>query len=325
MQSSRAVITGVGSALPARRVSNNDLPEHLDTNDAWIRERTGICYRHLADDTETTGTLATEAARKALAHAKISADDIDLIIVSTSTPDLTMPSTACLVQGAIGNTRAAAFDLNAACSGFVYGLNVANAMLQNGQASKALVIGAETMSRIVDWQDRSTCVLFGDGAGAVVLESRADSAHGILACRMQSDGAQQGLLRTSGGISRTQQAGHLHMEGKEVFRNAVDKMGGGLEPLLKDAGLALDDVRFVIPHQANARIIQAIAKKTGLSQDRFIMTLDRHANTSAASIPLALSVAVEENRLSDGDILALPALGAGLTWGACIIKWLQHT
>ncbi len=325
MQSSRAVITGVGSALPARRVSNDELPKHLDTNDIWIRERTGICYRHLADDTETTGTLALEAARRALAHANLSANEIDLIIVSTSTPDLTMPSTACLVQGELGNTRAAAFDLNAACSGFVYGLNVANAMLQNGQATRALVIGAETMSRIVDWEDRSTCVLFGDGAGAVVLEARADSAYGILACRMQSDGAQQALLCTSGGISRTQQAGHLHMEGKEVFRHAVDKMGGGLEMLLKDADIAFEDVRWVIPHQANARIIQAIAKKTGLSQDRFIMTLDRHANTSAASIPLALAVAVEENRLSDGDILALPALGAGLTWGACIIKWMQHS
>jgi 3-oxoacyl-[acyl-carrier-protein] synthase-3 len=325
MQASRAVITGVGGALPARRVSNDELPAHLDTNDTWIRERTGICFRHLADDTETTGSLAEQAARKALAQANLSADDIDLIIVSTSTPDLTMPSTACLVQGALGNTRAAAFDLNAACSGFVYGLNVANAMLQNGQASKALIIGAETMSRIVDWQDRSTCVLFGDGAGAVVLEARTDTQGGILACRMQSDGAQQGILRTNGAISRTQQAGHLHMEGKEVFRHAVDKMGGGLELLLEETGLTLDDVRWVIPHQANARIIQAIAKKTGLSQDRFIMTLDRHANTSAASIPLALSVAVEENRLSDGDILALPALGAGLTWGACIIKWVQHT
>jgi len=319
--SKRAVVRSVAAALPVKTMLNADLPSHLNTSDSWIRERTGILQRHIAGDGETTASLAALAAQQALAKANLNAADIDLIIVSTSTPDLTMPSTACLVQAEIGNTGAAAFDLNAACSGFVYGLTVANAMLISGQVKRALVIGAETMSRVVDWNDRGTCVLFGDGAGAMILEAQDGAQNGILASHIESDGSFAPLLKTTQGVSKGGAAGVLTMEGKEVFRHAVDKMGGALEPLLTRVGLTLADVDWIVPHQANARIIQSIAKKTGVEESRFLMTLDRHANTSAASIPLALSVADDEGKLTSGTILALPALGAGLTWGACIIRW----
>lgn len=324
MMQRRSVIRAVAGALPARTVTNADLPVALETSDDWIRERTGILQRQIAGEGESTASLATLAAQRALEAAQLTASSIDLIIVCTSTPDRTMPSTACLVQAEIGNEGAAAFDVNAACSGFVYGLTLANAMLVSGQATRALVIGAETMSRIVDWNDKRTCVLFGDGAGAAILEAQPledASESGILACHIESNGAFAPILQTTGGVSLTGAAGVLQMEGKEVFRHAVDKMGGGLNLLLDKANLSLDAVTWVVPHQANARIIQAISKKTGITESRFIMTLDRHANTSAASIPLALSVANDEGKLKKGDILALPALGAGLTWGGCIIRW----
>lgn len=324
MAALQTVVRAVAAALPAKTVTNAQLPEHLNTSDSWIRERTGILQRQIAGEGESTASLAALAAQQALEKAGMSEDAVDLIIVATSTPDLTMPSTACLVQAEIGNHCAAAFDVNAACSGFIYGLTLANAMLCSGQAKRALVIGAETMSRVVDWNDRGTCVLFGDGAGVMLLEAQEASAaqgRGILACEIASDGQYAPILKTSKGVSLGGQAGVLQMEGREVFRHAVDKMGASVEHLLAKAGLSMDDVKWIVPHQANARIIQAIAKKTGVDESRFIVTLDRHANTSAASIPLALSVAQDEGKLSAQDILVLPALGAGLTWGGCIIRW----
>lgn len=316
-----AVVIGLGAGLPKRVVSNNELPEHLDTSDEWIRERTGIRQRYLAGEDETTASLATLAARQALEDAGIDADALDLIIVSTSTPDTTMPSTACMVQSNLGNHGAAAFDLNAACSGFVYGLQMAYAQIQSGLAKRAMVIGAETMSRIVDWDDRRTCVLFGDGAAAMILEAQENSNRGILGCQVAADGSFGDILGTDGGVSSTQTAGHLHMEGKEVFRHAVDKMASAASDMLTEVGLTLDDVDWIVPHQANARIIQSIAKRMKIKQGRFIMTLDQHANTSAASIPLALCDAKANDLLQRENIIALPALGAGLTWGCCIIRW----
>ena len=318
-----AQVRAIAAALPAKTVANAELPEHLNTSDSWIRERTGILQRHIAGEGESTASLAALAAQQALEKAGMGANDVDLIIVATSTPDLTMPSTACLVQAEIGNQGAAALDLNAACSGFVYGLTIANAMLVSGQATRALVIGAETMSRVVDWNDRGTCVLFGDGAGAMLLEAAPCEAQGrgILACEIASDGQFAPILKTTQGVGLGGQAGALMMEGREVFRHAVDKMGAAVGSLLAKAGLSMQEVTWIVPHQANARIIQAIAKKTGVDESRFIMTLDRHANTSAASIPLALSVAQDEVKLQKKDILVLPALGAGLTWGGCIIRW----
>lgn len=316
----RAVMIGVGASLPRKVVTNDELSQTLDTSDEWIQGRTGIRQRHIASDGETTASLATQAARQAMDDANISADSLDMILVATSTPDTTMPSTACLVQSALGNHRAAAMDLNAACSGFVFGLHMANAQIRSGAAKRVLVIGAETMSRIVDWSDRGTCVLFGDGAGAIILQAQEKTDRGILDCRIFSDGAEHTILGTNGGISQTQTAGHLQMNGKEVFRHAVDKMSCAFQEIMSDLNLAEGAIRWVIPHQANTRIIQSIAKKLGLSQDRFIITLDQHANTSAASIPLALADAKEKNLLRNNDILALPALGAGLTWGCCIIK-----
>lgn len=317
----RSVAIGLGVALPKHCVPNDALPAHLDTSDEWIRGRTGITQRYLASEGETTVSLATQAAHKALSDAGLQPHEIDLILLATSTPDQTMPSAACLVQAGLGNQHAAALDVNAACSGFVYAMTLANAMLQTGQAKRALVIGAETMSRIVNWQDRGTCVLFGDGAGALILEAQEGSDRGILTASISADGGQHSILGTDGGISTTQQAGHLFMQGKEVFRHAVDKMASAFESVVATAGLTSDAIDWVIPHQANARIIQSIAKKSGLPEERFIMTLDRHANTSAASIPLALNAGVEEGRIKPQNILAFPALGAGLTWGCCIIRW----
>ena len=317
----QAVAIGLGAGLPERVVRNDELPEHLETSDAWIRERTGIMQRYLAGEGETTASLATKAAKEALQNASCSAADIDSIIVATSTSDRTMPSTACLVQANIGNSGAAALDVNAACSGFVYGLQMAYGQFAMGLAKRALVIGAETMSRIVDWNDRRTCVLFGDGAGALILEAQENTDRGILGCQIAADGNHSDILQTDGGISLSQSAGHLHMDGKEVFRHAVDKMAGAAQATLDKAGLSFEDIDWIIPHQANARIIQSIAKRMKLPTEQFIMTLDRHANTSAASIPLALHVGVQEGKIQPGNNLVLPALGAGLTWGCCIIRW----
>lgn len=321
----RAVILSCGAALPRKLVRNADLPADLETSDEWIRERTGILQRYIAGEGETTASLATHAASDALGE-QIDPESIDVIILSTSTPDAVMPSSACLVQAEIGANRAAAFDLNAACSGFVYGLNLSQALLTSGQAKRVLLIGAETMSRIVDWSDRRSCILFGDGAGAMILEAQHEStqpatqAAGILACMMLSDGRFSSILQTDGGISSTRQVGLLAMQGREVFRHAVDKMSEAIVCTLEQAGLTLDQLDWIVPHQANWRIMQAIAKKIGVSESRCISTVSHHANTSAASIPLAFTQSYRDSCFKKGDIIAFPALGAGLTWGCCIIK-----
>lgn len=317
-----AVITGVGSYLPEKVMSNHDLAQMVETSDEWIRERTGIIQRHIAVEGEHTSDLATRAAIKALKAAGISAADIDMIVVATSTPDLTMPSTATLVQRKLGAKQGIAFDMAAACSGFVYGLGVVNAALQSGLAKKALLIGAETMSRIIDWQDRGTCILFGDGAGALVLEARDNTNAGVLGVKLNADGNFSDILATNGGISANKLAGHLFMQGQEVFRHGVEKMSSASTELLAECGLQREDVAWFVPHQANARMIQSIARKLNVAPEKFIVTLTHHANTSAASIPLALDAGVCDGRIKAGDIVATPALGAGLTWGCCIIKWV---
>jgi 3-oxoacyl-[acyl-carrier-protein] synthase-3 len=318
----RSVIVATGSYLPARVVSNDELAEKIDTSDAWIRERTGIITRHLAAENETTSDMAIAAARAALAQSDLDAAAIDGIVVATSTPDTTMPSVATKVQAALGIAGGPALDVAAACTGFVYALAVAEGWLQTGLATKVLVIGAESMSRIVDWSDRTTSILFGDGAGAVILaRDEHEKKRGILAIKLEADGKFGGILGTNGGISTTQTAGYLFMEGQEVFRHGVEKMASVTRDTLAKAGLALSDVTWVVAHQANARMITAIARQLKLPPEQCIVTLDRHANTSAASIPLALDVASRDGRLKKGDIIALPALGAGLTWGCCVICW----
>lgn len=320
----RAVITGTGSALPARRVSNAELAEQVDTSDEWIVERTGIRFRHLAGEGETTGTLATDAARAALEAAGRVPDDIDLIVLATATPDQTFPATATKVQAMLGATDCVAFDVAAVCSGFLYAVQVADSMLRTGVHRRALVIGAETFSRILDWNDRTTCVLFGDGAGAIVLEGQeteADGGRGILATRLHSDGRYNDLLYVDGGPSTTGTVGKLRMKGREVFRHAVTNLSAVMTESLGIAGLAADDVDWVVPHQANARILDATARKLGLAPDKVVVTVDRHANTSAASVPLALDVAVRDGRVKPGDIVVLEAMGGGFTWGAAVLRY----
>ena len=319
-----SVVTGCGGYVPERVLTNADLESMVETNDAWIRERTGIAQRHIAAEGEYTSHLATHAARAALDDAGVDPASVDVVILATSTPDETLPGTATKVQYALGCAQAAAFDMQAACSGFVYALSVANALIRSQQARTVVVIGAETMSRVVDWKDRGTCILFGDGAGAVVLqaqEQQGDRPRGILACHMAADGAQHGILHTNGGISSTRGAGHLLMQGQEVFRHAVVKMVDSTLIALESAGLGAQDVDWLIPHQANARILAYCAKKLELPEDRLVMTVDRHANTSSASIPLALSFANASKKIKSGNIVVMPALGAGLTWGTCIIRW----
>jgi len=316
-----SVVTGCAAYLPERIMPNSELEAMVETSDAWIRERTGIAQRHIAAEGETTSDMATQAAKRALEKAGVSADEIDTIIVATSTPDKTMPSTATLVQQKLGNHGAAAFDVAAACSGFVYGMSIAHGLIASGQSKKLLVIGAETMSRIIDWEDRGTCILFGDGAGAVVVEAQDNTDRGVKYCRMQADGAHADILNTTGGVSSTQEAGTLFMSGREVFRHGVEKMANAVIAGAEQAGIALEDIDYVVPHQANIRIINSIAQKLGLREDQGIVTVDKHANTSAASIPLALAHACDEGLIKQGKILAMPALGAGLTWGCCIIKW----
>ena len=316
-----SVVTGCAAYLPERIMPNSELEAMVETSDAWIRERTGITQRHIAAEGETTSDMATQAAKRALEKAGVSADEIDTIIVATSTPDKTMPSTATLVQQKLGNHGAAAFDVAAACSGFVYGMSIAHGLIASGQSKKLLVIGAETMSRIIDWEDRGTCILFGDGAGAVVVEAQDNTDRGVKYCRMQADGAHADILNTTGGVSSTQEAGTLFMSGREVFRHGVEKMANAVIAGAEQAGIALEDIDYVVPHQANIRIINSIAQKLGLREDQGIVTVDKHANTSAASIPLALAHACDEGLIKQGKILAMPALGAGLTWGCCIIKW----
>jgi 3-oxoacyl-[acyl-carrier-protein] synthase III len=316
----RAVIAGTGSALPAARVSNAELAERVDTTDEWIVARTGIRFRHIAAEGETTATLATTAARRALEAAGIAANDIDLIVLATATPDQTFPASATKVQAALGIDDCIAFDVAAVCSGFLYALSVADSMIATGAAQRALVIGAETFSRILDWEDRTTCVLFGDGAGAIVLEAR-DGQAGILASKLHADGRYNGLLYVDGGPSTTGTVGKLRMKGSEVFRHAVGNLASVLTEVLDSAELTAADIDWVVPHQANARILDATARKLGLPAEKVIVTVDQHANTSAASVPLALDVAVRDGRIKRGDLLVLEAMGGGFTWGASVIRY----
>ena len=318
----RSVLVGTGSALPKRAVSNAELAQTVDTSDEWIVERTGIRNRHIAGEGETTSTLATEAARNALAAAGLTPADIGLIVLATATPDQTFPATATQVQHALGCNGGVAFDVAAVCSGFLYALGVADSLLRTGMAQRALVIGAETFSRILDWDDRTTCVLFGDGAGAVVLEARdvAEDGPGILATRLHADGAHNGLLYVDGGPSSTGTVGHVRMKGPEVFRHAVVNLAQVLREVLADQGLTCADIDWVVPHQANQRILDATARKLGLPPEKVVVTVDRHANTSAASVPLALDTAVRDGRIKPGDLVMLEAMGGGFTWGASLLR-----
>lgn len=319
--STRSVITGTGSALPPTVVTNADLAGRLDTSDEWIVERTGIHQRRIAADGVKTSDLAVEAAEKAMAAAGVTAADIDLIVVATATPDDTFPATATRVQARLGVSRGAAFDVAAVCSGFVYALTVADALLRTGAHSRAIVIGAELFSRILDWEDRATAVLFGDGAGAVVLESRNDNDRGILAARLHADGRHGNLLYVDGGPGSTGTVGKLRMKGREVFRHAVTNLSSVMGEVLEDAGIAPGEVDWVVPHQANARILEATARKLGLPMERVVMTVGAHANTSAASVPLALDAAVADGRIKPGDICLLEAMGGGFTWGAVLLRF----
>ncbi len=318
----RAVITGSGSALPKNCVTNADLEERVDTSDEWIVERTGIRQRYIAGEGETTSTLATEAARKALDDAGVDASEIGLIVLATATPDHTFPATATQVQSALGCRGGVAFDVQAVCSGFLYALGTAESLLRTGMAKKALVIGAETFSRILDWEDRTTCVLFGDGAGAVVIESREVEADGpgIIATKLHADGAHKDLLYVDGGPSTTGEVGKLRMKGREVFRHAVVNLADVLNEVLDDASIVADDIDWVVPHQANARILDATARKLGLSPDKVVVTVDQHANTSAASVPLAFDVARKDGRIKEGDLVMFEAMGGGFTWGAALAR-----
>ncbi len=316
----RSVIAGTGSALPKRRLDNAELAETVDTSDAWIVERTGIRTRHIAGEGETTATLARDAALRALAEAEIEPGDVDLIVLATATPDQTFPSSATKVQAMLGIDDCIAFDVHAVCTGFLYALSVADSMIRAGTATTALVIGAETFSRILDWEDRATCVLFGDGAGALVLRAE-DGERGILATRLHADGRHNDLLFVDGGPSTTGTVGKLRMKGREVFRHAVVNLAEVLNEVLSAAGLQSSDVDWVVPHQANARILDATSKKLGLPPEKIVVTVDRHANTSAASVPLALDTAVRDGRIQRGDIVVLEAMGGGFTWGAAALKY----
>jgi 3-oxoacyl-[acyl-carrier-protein] synthase III len=316
----RAVIRGTGSALPKKRVSNAELAETVDTSDEWIVERTGIKFRHIAGPDETTATLAAEAARAALDAAGMTPEDIDLIIVATATPDQTFPATATKVQYLLGVHGGVAFDVAAVCSGFLYAFSVAESMIRARSAKNALVIGAETFSRILDWEDRTTCVLFGDGAGAVVLCAEEDSDRGVLACNLHADGRYNELLYVDGGPSTTGTVGKLRMRGQEVFRHAVVNLADVLKESLAQAGVDPTEIDWVVPHQANKRIIDATARKLKLPAEKVVLTVDQHANTSAASVPLALDVAVRDGRILPGHLIVLEAMGGGFTWGASVVR-----
>ena len=321
----RAVVKGVGHYLPQRIVPNSEFEATLDTSDEWIRTRSGIERRHFAAEGETTSDLAANAARAALASAGLEADDLDTIIVATSTPDLTFPSVATMVQERLGMTRGFAFDVQAVCAGFVYALANANALIVSGQANRVMVIGAETFSRIMDWTDRSTCVLFGDGAGALILEAsdgegtKAD--RGILAADLHSDGRYRDMLYVDGGVSTTGTSGHLRMQGNALFRQAVEKLTATADAALEKAGLSHDDVDWIVPHQANIRIIAGTAKKLGVPMERVVLTVADHGNTSAASIPLALSVGVERGQIKPDELIVIEAIGGGLAWGSVVLRW----
>ena len=321
----RAVVRGVGHYLPDRVVPNAEFEAKLDTSDEWIRTRSGIERRHFAAEGQTSSDMGARAARSALADAEMTADQIDTIIVATSTPDMIFPSAATMVQDAIGMTQGFAFDVQAVCAGFVYALTNANALILSGQAKRVLVIGAETFSKIMDWTDRGTCVLFGDGAGALVLDADesgtgANTDRGILASDLHSDGRYRDLLYVDGGVA-TQNTGHLRMQGKEVFRHAVQKLAATAHSSLEKAALTAEDVDWIVPHQANLRIIKATAQKMGLPMENLVVTVQDHGNTSAASIPLALSVGKARGQIKQGDLLVTEAIGGGLTWGSVVLRW----
>ena len=321
----RSVVLGCGSYLPARILSNDELAQSVDTTDEWIVQRTGIRERHVAAPGEVTSDLAINAAKAALAHAHVDADSIDLIVLGTSTPDQTFPATAVTVQAALGITRGVAFDLQAVCSGFVFALSVADSMLRSGTHKRALVIGAETFSRILDWNDRTTCVLFGDGAGAVVLEAQEQPGtsddRGVLTTHLRSDGRHRAKLYVDGGVSSTQTTGHLRMEGREVFKHAVAMITDVIEDAFEATGASAADIDWFVPHQANKRIIDGSAHKLGIAPEKVVITVDRHGNTSAASIPLALADAVADRRIKRGNLILLEAMGGGFTWGSVLLRW----
>lgn len=321
----RAVVRGAGHYLPARVVENAEFEATLETSDEWIRSRTGIERRHFAAEGETTSQLAIKAAEKALAQAGMTADQIDAIVVATSTPDFTFPSVATMVQAGLGSTTGFAYDVQAVCAGFVFALTNANGLIVSGQARRVLVIGAETFSRIMDWTDRGTCVLFGDGAGALVLEAVEEEGtsadRGILATDLHSDGRYREILYVDGGVSTNGQAGHLRMQGNAVFKHAVQKLAETAHTALDKAGLTSADVDWVVPHQANLRIISATAERMGLSLDKVVQTVQDHGNTSAASIPLALSVGVERGQIKEGNVVVTEAIGGGLAWGSVVLRW----
>jgi 3-oxoacyl-[acyl-carrier-protein] synthase-3 len=321
----RSVIRGVGAHLPKRIVTNDDLARRIDTRDAWIKERTGIEQRHIAEDGELTSDLGIAASHQALVRAGIDPIDIDLVVCATSTPDRTFPATAVRIQSGLGVTKGAAFDVQAVCSGFVYALAVADNFLRAGQFKRAIVVGSETFSRILDWEDRSTCVLFGDGAGAVVLEAQTQLGsredRGILATRIRSDGRFEDLLYVDGGPGSTKTTGHLRMNGREVFRHAVQKISGVIEETLVMTGYAADEIDLYVPHQANKRILDGIAKRLGIPHEKIVVTLAKHGNTSAASIPLALNQAFEDHRLTERRLVLMEAMGGGFTWGAALARW----
>ena len=321
----RSIVRGCGAYLPARIVSNDELARRIDTSDEWIVQRTGIRQRHVAADGEYTSDLATKAAERALAAAGMAGSDLDLIVLATATPDHTFPATATKVQARLGMRRGAAFDVQAVCTGFIYALSVADNAIRAGQAKRALVIGAETFSRILDWNDRGTCVLFGDGAGALVLEAGPDeggsAGRGILSTHLHSDGTGYQLLYVDGGPSTTQTTGLLRMEGREIFRNAVQRLAEVVDEALTANRLGADSVDWLVPHQANRRIIDAMGKRLGLPPEKVVVTIERHANTSAASVPLALAEAHADGRIKPGQLLLLEAMGGGLTWGAALVRW----
>jgi 3-oxoacyl-[acyl-carrier-protein] synthase III len=321
----RSVVLGCGSYLPSRVLTNEELAKTVDTPDEWIVQRTGIHERRIAADGETTSDMALHAAKSALAHAKVDAQSIDLIVLATSTPDNTFPASAVTVQAGLGITHGAAFDLQAVCSGFVYGLATVDGMLRTGAFKRALVVGSETFSRILDWKDRTTCVLFGDGAGAVVLDAQELAGtredRGILTSHLRSDGRHKEKLYVDGGPSSTQTVGHLRMEGRDVFRYAVGAITDVIEAVFRDTGYNANDIDWFVPHQANKRIIDGAAHKLGIAPEKVVMTLDRHGNTSAASIPLALADAVTDRRIKRGDLILLEAMGGGFTWGATLLRW----
>ena len=317
----RSVVRGVGACLPERCVTNAELAEKVDTSDDWIVQRTGIRQRYIAGEGETSSTLGTRAAARALARAGMTGADVDLIIVATSTPDYTFPSTATQIQEALGIAHGAAFDLQAVCSGFVFAATTAEKFLASGSHRRALVIGAETFSRLLDWEDRTTCVLFGDGAGAMVLEAVEGGERGIIASKLRSDGRHRAKLYVDGGPSTTGRVGHLRMEGREVFKHAVGMVTDVIKACFDDAGVTAADIDWFVPHQANRRIIDASSDKLGIARDKVVVTVDQHGNTSAASIPLALDVAVADGRIKPGDLVMIEAMGGGFTWGAALIRW----